>query len=431
MPKKSYSLTRTEIVELQNRKLRALVRRMYDNSPFYKRRLNDAKIKPDDIKEKADLRKIPFTTKTDLRDNYPLGLLSADRSTIVRMHASSGTTGNPTVVAYSASDIDGWAELIARCLEVSGVTPNDVVQVAYGYGLFTGGLGLHYGAEKMGAKVIPASTGNTKRQLKLMKDLGTTVVACTPSYALFLSEAAREEGLNPKEDLKIRVGILGAEPWSEATRSIIEKNLMESAHDIYGMSELNGPGVAIECREKDGLHVWEDHYIVEIIDPATGEVLEPGEKGEMAVTTLNKEAMPLLRYRTRDITIVNEERCGCGLEHARINKIIGRTDDMLKIRGICVFPSQIEGVLSNCKGVTPFYQLVVDRDGPMDKLLVRVEICEDFRSDRLTDIVDIQRRLEDEIRDVLSVSAAVELTEPKKIPRSEGKAQRIVDLRKV
>ncbi len=300
-----------------------------------------------------------------------------------------------------------------------------------GYGLFTGGLGLHYGAEKMGAKVIPASTGNTKRQLKLMRDLGTTVLACTPSYALFLSEAAKEDGLNPKRDLKIRVGVLGAEPWSAATRGLLEKEMIESAHDIYGMSELNGPGVAIECREKEGLHVWEDHYIVEIVDPATGEVLEPGEKGEMTVTTLNKEAMPLLRYRTRDMTVLNEEACACGLEHARINKIIGRTDDMLKIRGICVFPSQIESVLSACKGVTPFYQLVVDRDGSMDKLLVRVEVCEDFRSDKLTDVVDLQRKLEEEIRDVLNVRAEVELTEPKKMPRSEGKAQRIVDLRKV
>ncbi len=431
MPKKSYSLTRTEIVELQNRKLRALVKRMYENSPFYRRRLNEAKVKPDDIKEKDDLKKIPLTTKNDLRDNYPLGLLSADRSTIVRMHASSGTTGNPTVVAYSAGDIDGWADLVVRALEVCGVTPDDVVQVAYGYGLFTGGLGLHYGAEKMGAKVIPASTGNTKRQLKLMRDLGTTVLACTPSYALFLSEAAKEDGLNPKRDLKIRVGVLGAEPWSAATRGLLEKEMIESAHDIYGMSELNGPGVAIECREKEGLHVWEDHYIVEIVDPATGEVLEPGEKGEMTVTTLNKEAMPLLRYRTRDMTVLNEEACACGLEHARINKIIGRTDDMLKIRGICVFPSQIESVLSTCKGVTPFYQLVVDRDGSMDKLLVRVEVCEDFRSDKLTDVVDLQRKLEEEIRDVLNVRAEVELTEPKKMPRSEGKAQRIVDLRKV
>lgn len=431
MPKKPYLISRTEIIELQNKRLRALVRRVYDNSPFYRRRLNDAGVKPDDIKTRADLRKIPFTVKTDLRDNYPLGMLSSERSKLVRLHASSGTTGNPTVVAYTASDIDGWAELSARCLEVCGVTSNDVVQVAYGYGLFTGGLGLHYGAEKLGAKVIPASTGNTKRQLKLMKDLETTAIACTPSYALFLSEAAKEEGIDPKKDLKIKVGILGAEPWSEATRRLIEKRFLGSAHDIYGMSELNGPGVAIECREKDGLHVWEDHYIVEIIDPATGEVLEPGEKGEMAVTTLEKEAMPLLRYRTRDITIIDEERCACGIEHARIKKILGRTDDMLKIRGICVFPSQIEGIISNFKGVTPFYQLVVDRDGALDRLLVRVEVSEDFRSDKLTDVVALQRSLEEEIKDVLSVSAAVELAEPKKIPRSEGKAQRIVDLRKV
>lgn len=427
----TYKLSKSEIKKLQNERLRRLVKYVYEKSPFYRRRFAESGIHPDDIRTKEDLRKIPFTTKNDLRDNYPLGLLSADPSQIVRFHASSGTTGNPTVVAYTKQDIESWAELNARCLEIAGVTSSDVVQVAYGYGLFTGGLGLHYGAERLGAKVIPASTGNTKRQLKLMKDLGTTVICCTPSYGLFLAESARDEGLDPKKDLKIRVGVFGAEPWSENTRRRLEEQFVESAHDIYGMSELNGPGVAMECKMKDGLHVWEDHYIVEIIDPNTGEVLEPGEKGEMVVTTIMKEGMPLLRYRTRDITILDDDPCECGLSHARIKRILGRTDDMLKIRGICVFPSQVEEILMKTEGVSPYYQLVVDREGVMDRLMVKVEVSEDFKTDRLTDLVNLQQKLEEELKDTLSIHAVVELVEPKKLPRSEGKAQRIIDMRKI
>ncbi|MGQ9759269.1 MAG: phenylacetate--CoA ligase family protein [Candidatus Methanomethylicaceae archaeon] len=427
----SYKLSRSEIIDLQNKRLRWLIKHLYERSSFYRRRFDAAGVDRDSIRSKEDLNRIPFTTKTDLRDNYPLGLVASDPLKIVRFHASSGTTGNPTVVAYTQQDVDSWAELNARCLEIAGVTSRDIVQVAYGYGLFTGGLGLHYGAERLGAKVIPASTGNTKRQLKLMKDLGTTVVCCTPSYGLFLAESAREEGLDPKKDLKLRVGVFGAEPWSEHTRKLLEEQFVESAHDIYGMSELNGPGVAMECKFKDGLHVWEDHYIVEIIDPNTGEVLEPGEKGEMVVTTIMKEGMPLLRYRTRDVTILDEEPCECGLSHARIRRILGRTDDMLKIRGICVFPSQIEEILMNMDGVSPHYQLVVDREGVMDRLMVRVEVAEDFKTDRLTDLVDLQHRLEEELKDALSIYAVVELVEPKKLPRSEGKAHRVVDVRKL
>jgi len=429
--KRPYDISRNELNELQNRMLRALIRRAYDDSPFYRRRLASAGISPDDIKTVGDLSKIPFTVKGDFRDNYPLGMLAVERARISRLHASSGTTGNPTVVAYTVQDVQNWAELCARCLETSGATRDDVVQVAYGYGLFTGGLGLHYGAERLGAKVIPASVGNTKRQIKLMKDLGTTVVCCTPSYGLFLAESAKEEGIDPRSDLNVRIGVFGAEAWSEVTRRRLEEAFVGSAHDIYGMSELYGPGVAIECAEKDGLHVWEDHFIVEIIDPATGEVLQPGEKGEMVITTLTKEAMPLLRYRTRDMTILDTEPCGCGLSHSRIKRIVGRTDDMLKIRGICVFPSQIEEVLTGIEGVSPHYQLVVDRDGVMDKLLVRTEVAENFRSDSLTKLVELQRHIEEELKEALSISANVELVEPKKIPRSEGKAQRIVDLRKV
>lgn len=424
-----YNLSKSEIEEIQNKRLRYIIRYVYERSPFYRKKLSGIDI--DSIRTKEDLRKIPFTTKDDIRDNYPFGLISVDFSEIVRFHASSGTTGNPTVVAYTRQDIDNWAELCKRCLEIAGVTSKDVVQVSYGYGLFTGGLGLHYGAERLGAKVIPASAGNTKRQIKLMKDLGTTVICCTPSYGLFLAEVAKEEGLNPKKDLKLKAGIFGAEPWSENTRKKLEEEFVENAYDIYGMSELYGPGVAMECRFKNGLHVWEDHYIVEIIDPNTGEVLEPGEKGEMVVTTLTKEAMPLLRYRTRDITILEEEPCDCGLNHARIMRILGRTDDMLKIRGVCVFPSQIEEIIMRTNGLSPHYQIIADREGVMDKLIVRVEIAEDFKTDKLTDLVNLQSKLEEELKDALGINAVVELVEPKKIPRSEGKAQRIVDLRKI
>lgn len=424
-----YKLSRSEIEEIQRKRLRQIVKYLYENSSFYRNKLRGIDI--DEIKTKEDLRKIPFTTKDDIRDNYPFGLICVDFSKIVRFHASSGTTGNPTVVAYTMQDIDNWSELCKRCLEVVGVNSNDIVQIAYGYGLFTGGLGFHYGAERLGAKVIPASTGNTKRQIKLMKDLGTTVICCTPSYGLYLAEVAKEEGINPKRDLKLKAGLFGAEPWSENTRKKLEENFVENAYDIYGMSELNGPGVAIECKFKNGLHVWEDHYIVEIIDPNTGEVLEPGEKGEMVVTTLTKEAMPLLRYRTRDITILNDDPCDCGLNHVRIMRILGRTDDMLKIRGVCVFPSQIEEIIMKTNGLSPHYQLVADREGVMDKLIVRVEVAEDFKTDRLTDLVNIQNKLEEELKDALGINAVIELVEPKKIPRSEGKAQRIVDLRKI
>jgi phenylacetate-CoA ligase len=431
MTLKPYCLPRDELLRLQETRLHSLMRRVYNDSAFYHKRFHEAGISPENVRSTKDLEKIPFTTKADLRDNYPLGMISVGKSQLVRLHASSGTTGNPTVVAYTKDDIESWAEMNARCLEIAGVTQNDIVQVAYGYGLFTGGLGLHYGAERLGTKVIPASTGNTKRQLKLMKDLGTTVLACTPSYGLFLIEAAREEGLRIGKDLNLKVGVFGAEPWSEITRKHLQEGLVESAHDIYGMSELNGPGVAMECRSKNGLHVWEDHYIVEIIDPNTGEILEPGEKGEMVVTTITKEGMPLLRYRTRDITILDDERCECGLTHARIKRILGRTDDMLKVRGICVFPSQIEEILTGAKGVSPHYQLVVDREGVMDRLLVRVEISEDFRTDKLNELVALQRSLEDELKDALSINASIELLEPKMLPRSEGKAQRIVDMRRM
>ncbi|RLE49830.1 MAG: phenylacetate--CoA ligase [Candidatus Methanomethylicota archaeon] len=422
----------SEIKELQSKLLRALIRRVYEKVPFYHKKLKEVGLTPDDVKSVEDLQKKKFfTVKDDLRANYPLGLLAVSQREVVRIHASSGTTGLPTIMAYTQGDIERWAELNARCLAVAGASQEDVVQVAYGYGLFTGGLGLHYGAEKLGAKVIPASVGNTKRQIKLMKDLKATVLCCTPSYALYIAEVAREEGVDPGRDLNLNLGIFGAEPWSEGTRKRIEEELDLRAHDIYGMSELYGPGVAIECVERNGLHVWCDHFIVEVIDPKTGEALEPGEEGELVFTTLTKEALPLIRYRSRDISILEEEPCSCGLEHPRIMRIRGRTDDMIKVRGVAVFPSQVEEVLSRIDGLAGHYQIIVDRDGPLDKLKVRVEVASSYVSDKLSDLMKLQQKVEEELREALAVRAEVELVEPKGLPRSEGKAQRVIDLRKV
>ena len=421
--------TRRELEEHQSKLLRRLVHYVYERVPFYRAKFKEHGLKPDDIKSIEDLQKVKlFTVKDDLRRNYPLGLLAVPFEEVVRVHASSGTTGLPTVVAYNAKDIETWAKLNARCLLVAGATKRDVVQVSYGYGLFTGGLGLHYGAELIGAKVIPASAGNTQRQLTLMRDLGTTVLCCTPSYALYLAEYARDHGFEI-EKFKLRLGIFGAEPWSEGLRKQLEENLHLRAHDIYGMSELYGPGVAIECPERCGLHVWEDHFIVEVIDPKTGEPLEPGEEGELVFTTLTKEAMPLIRYRSRDISMLETNACSCGLVHARIMRIRGRTDGMIKVRGVAVFPSQVEEVLSRIDGLTPNYQIVVDRPGALDKLLVRVELSPKAATDVLSRLVVLQRRVEEELREALGVSASVELLEPGALPRSEGKAKRVVDLR--
>lgn len=420
-----------EIKELQGKLLKRLVSSVYENVPFYRKRFKEAGLDPGDIRGIEDLqRKFFFTVKDDLRANYPLGMLAVPKRDVVRLHASSGTTGLPTIMAYTQGDIERWSELNARCLAVAGASDEDVVQVAYGYGLFTGGLGLHYGAERMGAKVIPASVGGTKRQIKLMRDLGATVLCCTPSYALYIAEVAEEEGVDPREGLSLRLGIFGAEPWSEGIRKKVEEALDLRAHDIYGMSELYGPGVAIECEERNGLHVWCDHFIVEVVDPKTGEPLEPGEEGELVFTTLTKEAMPLIRYRSRDISVLSEEPCACGIEHPRVLRIRGRTDDMIKVRGVAVFPSQVEEVLSKISGLAGHYQLVVDKDGPLDKLKVRVEVAPEHFSDRLSDLMKLQSRVEEELHETLAIRAEVELVEPKGIPRSEGKAQRVVDLRK-
>ena len=425
------TLPREALEALQLKRLTATVERVYATVPFYRKQFEACGVKPGDLKSLKDLARFPFTTKIDLRDNYPFGLFSTPLEQVVRIHASSGTTGKPTVVGYTRRDINTWSELMARSLSAAGVRKTDIIHNAYGYGLFTGGLGVHYGAEKLGASVIPISGGNTKRQIVIMQDFGSTVLTCTPSYALFLAEMAAEMGVDVKK-LKLRVGIFGAEPWSEKMRAEIEKKLPIQALDIYGLSEVIGPGVSIECLEgRRGLHIFEDHFIPEIINPETGEVLPYGEKGELVFTTITKEAFPLIRYRTRDISVLYPEPCRCGRTHVRMERVSGRSDDMLIIRGVNVFPSQIESVLMNIEGVEPHYLLIVDRQGNLDTLDVQVEVNEKVFSDEVKNLQSLSRRIEKEIKDLLGVNAGVKLVEPKSLQRSEGKAQRVIDKRKI
>lgn len=424
------TLPREAIESLQLKRLQQVVERVYATVPFYRKSLDDAGITPDMIRSLDDLQRIPFTLKQDMRDSYPYGLFAAPLEQIVRIHASSGTTGKPTVVGYTRRDIENWSEMMARCFIAAGANKGDVIHNAYGYGLFTGGLGAHYGAEKVGASVIPMSGGNTRKQLMIMQDFGSTVLTCTPSYSLFLAEVAAEEGIDFK-NLKLRVGIFGAEPWSETMRQEIEAKLNLKAIDIYGLSEIMGPGVGVECIEaQNGLHLWEDHFIPEIINPDTGEVLPHGEKGELVITTITKEGIPLLRYRTRDITRILPEPCICGRTHVRIERLSGRSDDMLIIRGVNVFPSQIESVLFNIEGVEPHYQLIVDRDGTLDTLEVQVEVNEQTFSDEIKVLQNLSQQIRHSIKEMLGVTCQVRLVEPKTIARSEGKAQRVIDRRK-
>jgi phenylacetate-CoA ligase len=423
------TLPRPALEALQLKRLKAMVERVYVNVPFYRESFAKAGVGPDDLQSLDDLRKFPFTVKQDMRDSYPYGLFAAPMEEIVRIHASSGTTGKPTVVGYTQKDIDMWSELMARSFVAAGVHKGDIIHNSYGYGLFTGGLGAHYGAEKLGASVIPMSGGNTKRQILIMKDFGSTVLTCTPSYSLYLAESAVEEGVDFRS-LKLRVGIFGAEPWSEAMRGDIEEKLNICAIDIYGLSEIMGPGVAIECREaKCGLHIWEDHFIPEIINPETGEPAPEGEKGELVISTITKEGIPLLRYRTRDITSITYEPCLCGRTHARIARMSGRSDDMLIIRGVNVFPSQIESILMKIEGVEPHYMLIVDRKDNLDSLEVQVEVDERIFSDEVKQLQILAQTIEKEIKDLLGVSCKVRLVEPKTIMRSEGKAKRVLDKR--
>ncbi len=421
-------MPRSELEKLQLECLKKTIRRVYDYVKPYRDKMITAGIKPEDIQTLADLQKLPFTNKSDLRDNYPFGMFAEPQEELVRIHASSGTTGKPTVVAYTASDLKLWAEMTARVIIMAGVTAHDTVQVAFGYGLFTGAFGMHYGLERVGALVVPMSVGNTQKQIMLMQDFGVTGLVCTPSYALYLAETAKTMGIEPKS-IGLKYGLFGSEAWSEEMRTKIEEAWGLIATDNYGMSELIGPGVSGECLEQHGMHIMEDHFIVETINSDTGEVLQPGEIGELVFTSITKEALPMIRYRTHDISVIDTNKCKCGRTHARMSKIKGRTDDMLIIRGVNVFPSQIEGVLMEIEGVAPQYQLVITNSGLLDELEVRVELSPDYFSDTYGVLEKIEKNIKHRLSTVLGLSAKVKLVEPKSLERFEGKAKRILDLR--
>lgn len=423
-------MSRDQMRDLQGRRLADMVVRVYHNVEFYRKKMQEIGLEPGDIKTIDDLVKLPFTTKQDLRDNYPFGLFAVPKSEVVRVHASSGTTGKSTVVAYTRKDVDIFSEVVARALCCSGVTKEDTVQVAYGYGLFTGGLGLHYGAEKLGAAVVPISGGNTAKQIMLLQDFGSTVLACTPSYAAHLAEAIAEAGIDAAE-LPLRIGVFGAEPWSQEMRAKIEEGLRIKAFDIYGLSEIIGPGVSNSCEYQNGLHIAEDHFVPEILDPNTLQPVEPGVTGELVFTTITKEAMPLLRYRTRDLSSLNYDPCECGRTSVRMAKIFGRSDDMLIIRGVNVFPSQVESVLLEIPEAKPHYMLIVDRQGTMDTLEIQVEIDEKYFSDEIVQFNNIRNKIKHKVESVLGISVIISLVEHKTIKRSEGKAQRVIDKRKI
>ena len=423
-------MPREELEKLQSERLVAQVKRMYEKVPLFRERMDEKGLKPSDIHGIEDLHKLPFSYKKDLRDCYPYGLFAVPMTDIVRVHASSGTTGKQIVVGYTRKDLEMWSDCVARMMTAIGAGKDDFIQVSYGYGLFTGGLGAHSGAERIGATVIPTSAGNTQRQIQTMCDFGSTVLCCTPSYAMYLAESIAEMGV--KDQLKLKAGIFGAEPWSEEMRKSIEQGLGIKAYDIYGLSEIMGPGVSYECEMQAGMHVCEDMFIPEIIDPDTGEVLPKGSKGELVFTTLTKEGFPLIRYRTRDICQLNYEKCACGRTHVRMCKPQGRSDDMMIIRGVNVFPSQIEEVLMKVTGGTmPNYQIIVDRVNNNDTLDVNVEMTEDLFSDDVKNIEKLEKKITEEIRNVLGIGAKVHLVNPKTIARSEGKAKRVIDNRKI
>lgn len=422
-------MDREELRRLQLDRLQQLVHRVYHCVPLYRRKFDEAGVRPEDIKALEDLAKLPFTVKNDLRDNYPFGMFAVPLKDVIRVHSSSGTTGIPTVVGYTKNDLTTWSNLVARFITAAGVTQDDVVQIAFGYGLFTGGFGLHYGMERVGATVIPVSSGNTERQIKIMKDFQSTVLVATPSYALHMAEVAKEMGV--LEQLKLRIGLFGAEPWSENMRRELEKAWGIMAMDNYGLSEVMGPGVSGECRSCCGLHLFEDHFIPEIIDPDTGAVKAPGEKGELVITALTKEALPIIRYRTKDITSLTYERCLCGRTLARMEKTLGRSDDMLIIRGVNVFPSQIESALMEVEEVDPHYLLIADRVGHLDSLEVQVEVPEHIFTGNLRDLERLTEKIKRKIDSLLNIGVKVKLVEPKSIERSMGKAKRVVDRRKI
>ncbi len=422
-------MTHAEAEQVHSERLKKIVSAVYKDNAVYKKKLDLFGVNPKDIKSIADIKKLPLTTKDDLRDNYPFGMFSRPTKSVAEIHVSSGTTGNPTVVGYTKDDLKLWAEVIARALGCAGAVPGDMIQIAYGYGLFTGGLGFHYGALEMGLTVIPASSGQTKRQLKIMNDFRPRILACTPSYALYMAEEAKNLGIDPRES-SWEIGIFGAEPWSEAMRGQIENTWNIVATDVYGLSEIIGPGVAQECQHKAGLHLFWDVFYPEVIDPKTGQCVKDGGKGELVITTLTKQAIPLLRYRTRDIVGIKYEKCKCGRTTPRITKISGRTDDMIIVRGINVFPSQIEHVLLGIEGTQPHYQLIVDRkQGDLDELEVLVEVEERFFSDEIKKLRAFEHLIKKEIESILGVNVRVRLVEPKTLERSEGKAKRVIDKR--
>jgi len=420
---------REQLRELQSQRLIDTVKRCYENVPLYRQRFDQTGLLPGDIKSVDDLHKLPFTYKQDLRDSYPYGMFAVPKEELVRIHASSGTTGKQTVVGYTKRDIESWSQDAARCIAMAGGGREDYIHVAYGYGLFTGGLGIHYGAEHLGATAIPVSSGNTRRQIQIMQDFGSTILCCTPSYAMFIGETIEEMGID-KSTLKLRVGIFGAEPWTEQMRKEIERRLNIKAYDIYGLSEIMGPGVSMECSAQNGLHINEDKYLAEIIDPDTGEVLPDGQEGELVFTCIYKQALPLIRYRTRDLCRITHEQCECGRTFVRMGKPCGRTDDMLIIRGVNVFPSQVESVLLEL-GMSPNYQLVVDRVNNLDTLEVQVEVTSEMVSEELDSFHKLRRKIESALQSMLGVVATVKLVGHKKIARSQGKAVRVIDNRKI
>jgi len=414
--------------ELQLKRLQDVVRRAYENVPYYRKKLDEAGVTPEDIQTLKDIEKIPFTTKSDLREAYPFGMFAVSTDEIVEIHTTSGTTGKPTVSGYTPKDLEIWGEVIARALSMAGATKKDIVQNCYGYGLFTGGLGVHHGGQKLGCTVIPISAGNTKRQIEIIQDFKSTILTCTPSYAMYISEVLEREGV-PKEDIKLKAGVFGAEMWTEEMRDEIERRLDIDALNIYGLTEIIGPGVANECMEKNGLHIFDDHFYPEILDPQTLETLPEGEKGELVLTTLTREGMPVLRFRTRDITVLRKGECGCGRTLIKMDRITGRSDDMLKVRGVIVFPSQIERALLKIPGMEPNYLIIASRPEHLDELEVQVEASPALFSDEVKHVEEVKRSIEKQIHDEIGLRVNVTLVEPRSLPRSEGKAVRVIDNR--
>lgn len=423
-------MPKEQLKQLQYRELKALVNNLYSFNKFYHDRMKAQGVHPDDITGLADITKLPFMYKQDLRDYYPTNMFTVPNNEVVRYHVSSGTTGKPTLVGYTKNDLEYWTEALARSLTSVGIGPDDTMQISYGYGLFTGGLGLHYGAERVGATVLPTGTGGTERQIELIQDLGVTAIACTPSYLIHMGDVAKKMGVDFKRDTKLRKAVLGAEPWSESMRQHIEQDMGIKAYDIYGTSEQAGP-MFTECEERKGIHIAGDIMYVEILDPDTGESLEPGQKGEMVVTMLKKEAMPMIRYKIRDITTLNEDECECGRTSPRISRITGRSDDMLIIRGINVFPSQIEYTLLQIPQVGNQYMIYVSREGALDNMVLQVEIKEEAFTDKLEDMIRLRSHIESELKKYLNIAVTVELKAPGELPRFEGKAKRVIDTRKL